>query len=98
MGAYPAPDAVAPEHHTHASRVWACQPVIEGQPIVAAVRIAHAGQFNLDATHAKWSAFTSDQLVITRRPGFDWDARIRMEGSSYAAGNRRVHSRIVTDA
>ena len=49
-----------------------------GQPIVAAVRIAHAGQFNMDATHARWSAFTSDQLVITRRPGFDWDARIRM--------------------
>ena len=50
----------------------------EGQPIVAAVRVAHAGQFNMDTTHVKWSAFTSDQLVITRRPGFDWDARIRM--------------------
>ena len=32
----------------------------EGQPIVAAVRVAHAGQFNMSETHAKWSAFTSD--------------------------------------
>ena len=71
----------------------------EGQLIVAAVRVAHAGQFNMDATHAKWSAFTSDQLVITRRPGFDWDARIRMAPSlhvfvhdTYMAGEGFLHA------
>ena len=71
----------------------------EGQPIVAAVRVAHVGQFNMDATHAKWSAFTSDQLIITRRPGFDWDARIRMAPSlhvfvhdAYMAGEGFLHA------
>lgn len=27
---------------------------------------------------ARWCRFTSDQRVITRRPGFDWDARIAL--------------------
>jgi hypothetical protein len=71
----------------------------EGQPIVAAVRVAHAGQFNMDETHAKWRAFTSDQLVITRRPGFDWDARIRLAPGlhvfvhdAYVAGEGFLHA------
>ena len=49
-----------------------------GQPIVSAARLAHDGQFNMDETEAKWSRFTSSQLVITRRPGFDWDGRIKL--------------------
>ena len=73
--------------------------LMQGQPMVAAVRVAHTGQFNMDATHAKWRAFTSDQLVITRRPGFDWDARIRMAPSlhvfvhdAYMAGEGFLHA------
>jgi Family of unknown function (DUF6920) len=50
----------------------------DGQPIVAAARVAHEGQFNMGTSQAQWRPFTSDQLVITRRPGFDWDARMRM--------------------
>jgi hypothetical protein len=71
----------------------------EGQPMVVAVQVTHTGQFNMDATHAKWRAFTSDQLVITRRPGFDWDARIRMAPSlhvfvhdAYMAGEGFLHA------
>jgi hypothetical protein len=71
----------------------------EGQPIVAAVRVADAGQFNMDEIHAKWRAFTSEQLVITRRPGFDWDARIRMAPGmrvfvhdAYVAGEGILHA------
>ena len=47
-----------------------------GQSIVAAARVAHEGQFNMGKTQAKWRPFTSDQLVVTRRPGFDWSTRI----------------------
>jgi hypothetical protein len=47
-----------------------------GQPLVAAVRVEHAGTFNMDAAADKWKPFTSTQRVITRRPGFDWDARV----------------------
>jgi hypothetical protein len=71
----------------------------EGQPIVVAVRVAHVGQFNMDAAHARWSAFTSDQLVTTRRPGFDWDARMRMAPGlsvfvhdAYVAGEGILHA------
>jgi hypothetical protein len=31
----------------------------EGQPIVAAVKFVHKGQFNMSKTETKWSSFTS---------------------------------------
>jgi hypothetical protein len=48
----------------------------DGQPVVASVRIAHRGQFNMSETGEKWKPFTSSQRVVTARPGFDWEARI----------------------
>jgi len=50
----------------------------DGQPMVAAVKVVHQGQFNMSDKKAKWSSFTSTQLVITQRPGFDWDGRIQI--------------------
>lgn len=50
----------------------------DGQPVVASARIVHRGQFNMSETGEKWRPFTSEQAVITARPGFDWEARIRM--------------------
>ena len=50
----------------------------EGQPMVAGVRLQHRGTFNASETAEQWKPFTSDQKVVTRRPGFDWDARIVM--------------------
>jgi hypothetical protein len=50
----------------------------QGQPMLAAVSIEHQGSFNLGETEANWKPFTSTQRVVTRRPGFDWDARIRL--------------------
>ena len=50
----------------------------EGQPLVAAVSLAHTGTFNMSETGEQWQPFTSTQRVITRRPGFVWDARIQM--------------------
>ncbi len=47
-----------------------------GQPIVTAAHIEHAGVFNMSETGEQWKAFTSKQYVVTRRPGFVWDARI----------------------
>lgn len=49
-----------------------------GQPMLAAVSVEHQGSFNLGETDANWKPFTSAQRVVTRRPGFDWDARIRL--------------------
>lgn len=50
----------------------------EGQPRVAAVDIRHSGTFNLSESGEQWKPFTSEQRVVTRRPGFDWDGRIAM--------------------
>ncbi|CUQ67868.1 conserved exported protein of unknown function [Candidatus Nitrospira inopinata] len=50
----------------------------EGRPMVAGVRVRHQGTFNMGETADQWRPFTSDQRVITRRPGFDWDGRIKM--------------------
>jgi hypothetical protein len=50
----------------------------DGQPIIAAATIKHTGTFSLSEKEDKWAPFTSTQRVVTHRPGFDWDARIRM--------------------
>ena len=49
-----------------------------GQPIISAVTINIAGTFNMSPTGEQWKPFTSRQRVITRRPGFLWDANIRV--------------------
>lgn len=66
----------------------------DGQPIITAVTIDVAGTFNMSATGAQWRPFTSRQRVVTRRPGFLWDAKIAMLPGvnvrvvdSYIAGN-----------
>ncbi len=50
----------------------------DGQPLVAGVRLSHAGTFNMGTTSDQWKPFTSTQRVVTRRPGFVWDGRISM--------------------
>jgi hypothetical protein len=50
----------------------------EGQPIIAAATVELAGTFNLSAAGEQWKPFTSRQRVVTRRPGFLWDARVSM--------------------
>ena len=66
----------------------------DGQPIIAAVTIDMAGTFNMSPTSEQWKPFTSRQRVVTRRPGFLWDAKIAMFPGvmvrvvdSYIAGN-----------
>ena len=49
-----------------------------GQPIVTAVNVAHTGTFNMSEAGERWKPFTSNQHVVTRRPGFDWDGRVAM--------------------
>ncbi len=51
--------------------------LVEGAPLVAAVRLRHEGMFNTSETGERWRPFSSDQWVTIRPPGFDWDARIR---------------------
>lgn len=73
----------------------------DGQPIVDAVTIDMAGTFNLSPTGEKWKPFTSRQRVVTRRPGFLWDAEVSMLPGltvrvvdSYIAGVGLLHAAV----
>ncbi|GAB6197185.1 DUF6920 family protein [Lysobacter xanthus] len=48
------------------------------QPRIRGVRLRHRGDFNMDARGERWRPFRSDQVVVAHRPGFDWDAVVRM--------------------
>jgi hypothetical protein len=63
----------------------------EGQPLVTAVSVEHTGTFNMSESGEQWKPFRSTQRVVTRRPGFVWDARIRMA----PAMNVHVHDAYV---
>ena len=74
----------------------------EDAPIVAAVTVNHSGKFNMGEAVDKWRPFTSRQRVVTRRPGFVWDARMNiLPGLSvrvhdaYIAGEGILHPAIL---
>jgi hypothetical protein len=46
--------------------------------MITAVSVEHSGMFNLSESGQQWKPFILTQRVITRRPGFGWDARIKM--------------------
>jgi hypothetical protein len=53
----------------------------------------------MSETGEQWRPFVSDQLVVAHRPGFDWDARIRMMPGvtayvhdAYVAGEGILHA------
>lgn len=50
----------------------------EGQPLITAAGVEHSGTFNMSEAGEQWQPFTSSQRVVTHRPGFVWDARIRL--------------------
>jgi Family of unknown function (DUF6920) len=74
----------------------------EGQPAVAAINLAQTGTMDLGKTPQRWKSFTATQRVVTRQPGFDWDARIRvLPGSpvyvhdAYIAGEGVLQAAVV---
>lgn len=71
----------------------------DGQPLVAAVEVEHAGTFNMSESGEQWRPFTSSQRVVTRRPGFVWDGRVSMMPGltvrvhdAYVAGEGILHA------
>jgi hypothetical protein len=74
----------------------------DGQPIIASATIEMAGRMNMSATGEQWKPFTSQQQVITRRPGFLWNAQVDMfpglsarVEDSYIAGQGRLVARLL---
>jgi hypothetical protein len=75
----------------------------DGQPMVSGVRVRHTGSFNMgEGVEDNWKPFTSNQAVVTRRPGFDWNGRVAMlpglpvrVHDSYAAGEGVLHASLL---
>jgi hypothetical protein len=74
----------------------------DGQPIIAAATIEMTGTMNMSATGEQWKPFTSNQRVITRKPGFLWDAQVDMfpgvpahVEDSYIAGQGRLIAKVL---
>ena len=74
----------------------------EGQPMVSGVRVRHTGIFNLGEKIDRWKPFTSDQVVVTQGPGFDWNGRVAMMPGlpvrvhdSYVAGEGVLHASLL---
>ncbi len=71
----------------------------DGMPMVSAVSVEHTGTFNMSETGEEWKPFTSTQRVITQRPGFAWEGRIKMMPGltvrvhdAYIAGEGILHA------
>ena len=74
----------------------------DAQPIVAAVSVKHTGTFNMGSAVDQWRPFTSSQRVVTRRPGFAWNARVAMMPGvpvfvhdAYVAGEGTLHAAVL---
>ena len=75
----------------------------DGQPMVSGVRVRHEGTFNMgEGTGDNWKPFTSDQVVVAQRPGFDWNGRVAMMPGlpvrvhdSYVAGEGILHASVL---
>lgn len=50
----------------------------DGMPLVAVASVEQTGTFNMGETFDQWKDFTATQRVVTRHPGFLWDARVAM--------------------
>jgi hypothetical protein len=71
----------------------------DGQSIVTAASLEHHGTFNMSSDGERWVPFTSTQRVLTRRPGFVWDASMPMAPGlavrvhdAYMAGEGVLHA------
>ena len=74
----------------------------EGAPVVASATLAQQGNLNMGEAGDRWLAFTSRQRVVTRRPGFVWDARVMLAPGlairvhdAYVAGEGRLRAALL---
>ena len=75
----------------------------EGRPMVSGARVRHGGTFNMgEGAEDNWKPFTSEQVVVARRPGFDWNGRVAMMPGlpvrvhdAYVAGEGVLHASLL---
>lgn len=74
----------------------------EGQQVASGARFTHEGTFNMGEKEPDWRSFKSSQVVSTRRPGFVWNARVRVAPfvdafvhDAYVAGEGVLNARLL---
>lgn len=74
----------------------------DGQPMISALSLEHAGVFNMSETGEQWRPFISSQRVIAKRPGFNWEGRISIipglkvwVHDAYIAGEGILHATLL---
>lgn len=74
----------------------------DGQAMITAVNIVHQGRFDMGESKPNWKPFTSNQRVITQRPGFDWNAQVMLLPGlpvfihdAYVAGRGRLQASVL---
>jgi len=74
----------------------------DGQLLVTGATVQHDGTFNMSETAEQWTPFTSEQWVVTCRPGFAWNGRIAaLPGvpvrvhDAYVAGEGLLHASLL---
>ncbi len=74
----------------------------DGQPMIRSARIRQTGEFRAGGADAKWQPFEATQYFSAERPGFVWDAGIRMVPlakvrvrDAYIAGKGSMQAKIL---
>ncbi|MDF2179890.1 hypothetical protein P2G88_16680 [Aliiglaciecola sp. CAU 1673] len=61
-----------------------CMALKDKQSVVERIEVMHQGTFNMGKDKKDWKPFTSDQIVTTSRPGFDWYGKIKVAPGLWA--------------
>jgi hypothetical protein len=74
----------------------------DGQALPQAVQLSQEGTFNMAADGDQWKPFSAEQRALVQRPGFIWDARIRLfpgvdvhVHDAYVAGQGLLHAAVL---
>jgi hypothetical protein len=74
----------------------------DGQPMIRAVDLTTAGEFQTGSDEKGWKPFTAVQRFSTQPPGFVWDATIRMAPllpvyvrDAYVGGHAEMRGRVL---
>lgn len=74
----------------------------DGQPFISGVKVKHHGTFNMSERAEQWKPFTSEQWVVTYRPGFVWNGRVSVlpglparVHDAYVAGKGILHASLL---
>jgi len=52
--------------------------LMDGQKYIRLARVSQVGEFRASPTQKRWVPFTAEQIFTTDRPGFEWQAKMKI--------------------